>query len=491
VDTIEQFLQSAIRFHNGGNLSEAIDQYKRILDQQSDHADANHLIGVALLSRGVGDDRLNMFSYLKKAIEVRPNIAEYHNDLGNAFWVKRQFEEAESEFFKSVELKPGFIRAQFPLGNARFMQRKYPEAIEAYQMCISLDSNWIQAYYNLGNCLQYMGVLDQSISAYDRVIDWQGDNHEAYIARSAVLLKQGNFQLGWRDYQHRLFKKEYKFLENIADNTWNGKTLAGQSILVYAEQGIGDAIQFVRFVPQIKSLGGGVTLAADASLVTLFERSLCVDEVVATQSVKNHESKKKYDWQTALMSAPLLFDISVDTIPNGIPYLKNDVDVTNQWHQEFDSSEFSIGIVWAGNATQKDNVSRSCSLEDLLPLTTIPNVKTFSLQFDDARHQLIDHNSDGLITDITPRLKSFADTADFVCSLDLVITVDTAMAHLAGALGKPVWVLLWKSHCWRYLLNRVDSPWYPTMKLFHQQQQDDWRPVVEQMTGELQLWVNK
>jgi len=491
VDNLAQSLQTAIRFHNEGSLTEAIDLYKEIIAHDSDHADANHLVGVALLSRGHGDDRLEMFSYLKKAIKVRPDTAEYHNDLGNAFWVKRQFKQAEKEFFTCTELKPELVRAQFNLGNARFMQRKYPEAAKAYQTCISLDPNWTQAHYNLGNCLQYSGCLDQAIDAYDKVIECEEDNYEAYIARSAVLLKQGKYQSGWRDYQKRLFREDYRFLEEAAEKPWDGRPINGQSILVYAEQGIGDAIQFVRFISNIRSLGGRVTLAAEERLVALFENSLDVDEVVAVEVVKSRCSNRTYDWQTSLMSAPLLFDVSVETIPNEVPYLINDAQITEQWRQELDSSELSLGIVWAGNAAQKDNVSRSCSLEDLLPLISIPNVKVFSLQFDEARQQLLDYKGEKSITDITPRLDSFADTADFICALDLIITVDTAMAHLAGALGKPVWVLLWIGNCWRYFHNRSDSPWYPTMRLFRQQEQDNWQPVVDEVTDALRDLVDK
>ena len=235
LDRVSGPLASAINLHQSGHLDKAIKGYLEILEQDPAQADANHLVGVALLSRGVGDDRVQMFSYLSKAVELRPEVAEFHNDLGNAYWVKRRFEQAESAFNQCVMLKPRFVRGYFNLGNARLMQRKFVAAADAYRQCIAQDSNWAQAHYNLGNCLQQLGELDAAMAAYNQAISLKENYHDAYLARSTVLLKQGDYFQGWRDYEHRLSSEEYIILSKSGKSWWRGQAFPGQTLLVYAE----------------------------------------------------------------------------------------------------------------------------------------------------------------------------------------------------------------------------------------------------------------
>jgi hypothetical protein len=265
---------------------------------------------------------------------------------------------------------------------------------------------------------------------------------------------------------------------------WDGSYLNGKSILVYTEQGIGDSIQFVRYLPMVKEQSGCVIVECQQSLCRLLKNCVGIDEIIEMTS--HGKSPMKFDVQIPLLSLPGIFDATVDSIPQNLSYIKPDPVLVSQWRSMFDcDNNLKVGIVWAGNPKHKNDRNRSCSLKDFAHLTSIRGLTFYSLQKGLASVEANNHPKGMKIINLDNELNDFADTAAAIDNLDLVIAVDTAVAHLAGAIGKPVWTLLPFVPDWRWMLKRSDSPWYPSMRLFRQRQLYDWDGVFDQVRKSL------
>jgi hypothetical protein len=263
---------------------------------------------------------------------------------------------------------------------------------------------------------------------------------------------------------------------------WDGRPLNGQRVLIHAEQGFGDSIQFVRYAPQIVERGGVVIVECQQALVELFKSAKGVSEVVAAG-----EPLPPFDLHVPMLSLPLAFKTTVETIPTDVHYLAADPARCEVWRQKIgDRSRLRVGLVWGGNPSNPGDRTRSIRLEQLLPLLRVEGADFYSLQKDRRSEQIRDLPDPGKIIDHTESLASFAETAALLMQLDLVISVDTAVVHLAGALGRPVWALLPLAPDWRWMLQRSDSPWYPTLRLFRQPRLADWDPVIAEVRDQLE-----
>jgi hypothetical protein len=323
--------------------------------------------------------------------------------------------------------------------------------------------------------------LDAAAEAYRQAIEWRADFVSAKFNLALTQLLQGSFVEGFTGFEARWDLPDLaKTRQHFSQPQWDGSDLNGRTILLHAEQGIGDTIQFIRYAPLVAQRGGRVVFQCPEAMTRLFEGFPGIDRFV----VRGRELPE-FDLHCPLLSLPLAMKTTLETIPASVPYLSADAESVSRWRKRLPRDSVNVGLAWAGRAEHSNDRLRSMALTDFAPLVDAPGVNFFSLQKGDAAEQLRS-TPDGLaITDWTEQLQDLSDTAALIDALDLVITVDTSVAHLAGALGKPVWVLLPFAPDWRWMLDRSDSPWYPTMRLFRQPQARDWRSPVEQVAQAL------
>jgi hypothetical protein len=298
-----------------------------------------------------------------------------------------------------------------------------------------------------------------------------------------ALLSRGEFPEGWQEYEWRWKCKDFPaHLRIFTQPRWDRSPLEGRTILLHTEQGFGDAIQFIRYLPQVKQWGGKIQIACRAELVRLFQANSQGCQILAPG-----EPLPSFDVYSPFLSLPRIFATTLDNIPSVVPYLHAEADDAKKWqHRLADhSSTTNVGLVWAGNAAHQNDRNRSITLAKFAPLAQVPNVRFFSLQKGSPAAQSKSLPAGMMLTDWTEELNDFSDTAALIANLHLVIAVDTAAVHLAGALGKPVWTLLPFVADWRWMLEREDTPWYPTMRLFRQTSEGDWKGVIDRVAHSL------
>lgn len=359
--------------------------------------------------------------------------------------------------------------------------------LEARNLCLDLtrayphDNMIWTMYRHLGTLFYKAGSVNNAIAIYERLIDTNPVDADAHACLGICRLLIGDFKRGWPEYEWRLKTKSMAEPPSGRPR-WHGESLKDKTILIEAEQGHGDTIQFVRYLPRVKALGATIVLGCQPGLRSLLINSFDVDQVVCQGDLA-----PRFDIETTLLSLPGIFQS--ETIPADVPYLRVPQGSGAQAIRAIAqySNLFRVGLVWAGGIYTKDS-HRSMKLEQFSVLFDIPKTKFVILQKGDATAELKAFSRD-TIADISPYLGDFADTAAVVQELDLVISVDTSVAHLAGALGKPVWTMLPFAPDWRWMLNREDSPWYPTMRLFRQPKPGDWPSVIQRVAEELKALV--
>jgi hypothetical protein len=335
-----------------------------------------------------------------------------------------------------------------------------------------------------GNLLLHRDRPEAALAAYDKAIRAAPHYAEAHYHRGSALLLHGQFERGWRDFEHRWQVADCGFDRPVLRaHEWRGEKLQTRSIVVYSEQGLGDAIQFARFLPRLATMGAKLTFLCHPNLVRLFRPFAAAMEVTAFS-----HAERRFDFQCALMSLAERFAIRLDDLPGPIPYLFPESALVGQWRTRVGDQGFRIGICWQGNPLGKIDKGRSIPLAKYRPLAAVPGVRLISLQKTHGLDQLA-HVPAGMKVETLGTFDegadAFIDTAAIMQNLDLVITSDTASAHLAGALGRPVWVAVKHMPDWRWMLERGDSPWYPTMRLFRQPARDDWDSVFAAMADAL------
>jgi tetratricopeptide (TPR) repeat protein len=422
-----------------GEPAQAVACFRAVLTQQPDHLDALHHLGVALTDT---DDVPAALPALSRVRTARPESAHIHNNIGTAFYAAYQLDAAE----------------------------------DSYRHAITLDPTLSLAHNNLGVLLRDIGRITDSIKALRRAIALAPDDAEPHHNLAMSLLLSGNLEEGWTEYEWRWGTRAQKLARrHFTQPLWRGQELERGTLLLHAEQGLGDTLQFCRYVPQAAQRAR-VVLEVQPPLVRLLSGLPGAAAVIA-----QGDALPPFDAQIPLMSLPLAFGTRLDTIPASVPYLRPAQDAMVAWRERLcDPGKLRVGLAWAGAARSHDvrlarvDRRRSVRLSDLLPLADVPGVVFVSLQKDDPGSQAAAHGAAFALRDWTADLQDFADTAALVSALDLVITVDTAVAHLAGALGRPVWMLNRFDTCWRWLAGRDDSPWYPTLRQFRQAQPGDW-----------------
>jgi hypothetical protein len=335
-----------------------------------------------------------------------------------------------------------------------------------------------------------LGRLDEALASYDRAIALNPGYDEAYNNRGMARLLLGHFAEGWADYEHRWGAKTFLGKRpEVNAPAWNGEDLRGRRILVFAEQGLGDTIQFARYLPLLAERGAKVTFLVRESLLRLLRPLRSNAELVS-----RIEPGAAFDFQCAMMSLPHVFGTAADTIPRRVPYLEPEADLVAHWKQKIGSDGFKIGIVWHAKSSstaevRRHGLRRSFPLAELAPLSRISGVRFISLQKHEGLDQLLTLPAgmrvETLGDEFDNQGDAFIDSAAVMQCLDLIITADTSIAHLAGALGRPAWILLRYVPDWRWLLGRDDSPWYPTLRLFRQTTEGDWKSAVARAAEQL------
>jgi Tfp pilus assembly protein PilF len=469
---------------NHGHSELALVSYNRAIELRPDYAEAYNNRGNAL--RGLGRYAAALANY-DRAIALKPNFVEAHYNRGRTSRDLGRPEEAVLAYDRAIALKPDLTAAHVNRGNALRDLDRPEEALASYEAAIALNPNHARAHYGRGAVSWELGRPAEALSSYDRALALEPDLVEARYNKGLCHLAMGDYERGWDGFEWRWKSRYVASRSDLPGAPWLGEyPIQNKIILVHAEQGFGDTLQLCRYVP---------VLAAQARVVLQVPRPLLrllSGLAGVAQIVENDDPLPRFDAWIPMMSLPLALRSVIDTIPSTIPYLSADPERMAAWRQRLSVLPGrKIGLVWAGSPLRGSpraeamDRRRSMTLERFAPLTSVPGLSLISLQKGEPAAQARTPPTGMTLHDWTNELDDYADTAALVEALDLVISVDTSVVHLAGALGKPVWVLNRYDQCWRWLLDRTDSPWYPTARLFRQPSAGDWSAVIRDVVHAL------
>jgi tetratricopeptide (TPR) repeat protein len=463
-----------------GRMNEAINAYQRSIQLCPMLAEAHYNLGTALRAEGALEESA---SACRRAVAIKPDYADAWNNLGLALHAIGKTEEAIAAFRKAVQIRIGFAEAHVNLGNALKDAGTLDQALEAYQAALQAEPTLYDVYSNIGNLYRERGRIPEAIDVFRKALTISPDSGDLHHNYACTLLLSGDYHQGWKEYEWRW--KMPGFPSRVRDfwqPKWDGSDLAGRTLLLHTEQGLGDAVQFIRYVDMLSAADGQIVIECQPELKRLFSNRWPKCMIIA-----RGENIPQFDIHCPLLSLPAVLGTTLETIPACVPYLIADHESILSWKPCIAryTASLSVGLVWSGNKAHKNDRNRSLSLSHFGPLAGIKGVTFASLQKGDSANQVINPPNGMDLIDYAPQLHDLADTAALISSLDLVITADTAVAHLAGALAKRVWVLLPYAPDWRWMLNRPDSPWYPTMRLFRQTRAGDWSGVIDNVRDEL------
>jgi tetratricopeptide (TPR) repeat protein len=443
---------------------------------------ARNNLGVTLLETGQLEEAAAQFL---KVTRIRPHEGNAFNNLGLALSRLKRFDDALNALDRAVALAPGHVEAINNRGNVLRQMNRTEEALADFDRAIALNPNYAYAHANRAACLDDLSRPEEALASYQVALALKPDHSDTHWNLAINRLRVGDFKNGWIEAEWR-WKVPWLRLSRTHSTSplWLGaEPIADKTLLVHNDQGLGDAIQFCRYIPLLVERGARVILEIDAPL-----RELLSGVAGIAQCLVKGETLPDHDFHCPLTSLPLAFNTTIDTIPSAVPYISVR-ERDERWEEFLGSARLPrIGIVWSGNPNNTKDQNRSMPLKTLLPLFDI-EAQFVSLQKDVRESDLAIFRKCKGIFDAAPEIENFADTASLIKHLDLMITVDTSVAHLAGALGKPVWILLAYASDYRWLLDRDDCPWYPTARLFRQTSTKDYADVVDRVRGDLGEWV--
>ncbi|HVY59092.1 MAG TPA: tetratricopeptide repeat protein [Xanthobacteraceae bacterium] len=465
---------------DAGRFPEAIASYDEALRLAPADFHAANNRGLALMRLGRLDEALDAFD---KAAVIRPTHADVHYNRGTVLLRLRRHRDALMCFERCLAVARDDIRAIVSQGAALEALGQLEAALACYDRARTLDPNQVEALNNSGNVLSKLHRFDEAMECFEGALKLSPGHADVNYNQSFVRLLRGDYARGWRQYEARWRTAGFAAQKRqFAAALWLGETqIAGKTILLHHEQGIGDTIQFARYAPLIARMGARVLLAVQPSLKSLVWQLPGVEDVYGPDDVL-----PPFERHCPLLSLPLALQTEVGTIPTGIPYVTADPARVSRWKEVLGGrAQPRVGLVWAGRADYANDAGRSIGLPALTPLLGTPGVTWVSLQHELRPEDRLVLEAHSGIARLGERFEDFADTAAAIAQLDLVISVDTAVAHLAGAMGKPVWILLPHYPDFRWFLGRDDSPWYPSARLFRQPARGDWQSVVARLRTEL------
>ena len=465
-----------------GRPDEAEVHYRWVLDRCPDIPSAHNNLGAVLAKL----QRLaEAVACYRRALDLEVRYPDAHNNLGAALAKQGRLDDAVACYRRAIELAPDYPDAHNNLGAALVKQGRLDDAVACHRRAIELKPDYPDAYSNLGGALATQGRLDDAVACYRRALELGPQIPGPHLNLALILLARGEFAAGWAEYEWR-----WKTLDltngprPFAQPQWHGEPAAGRTLLIHAEQGFGDTIQFCRYAPLAAERGLRVVVEVQKPLVRLLGCLPGVDRVFG-----HGEDLPPFDLHCPMLSLPLAMGTTLATIPAAACYLQADPLQVAVWRTRLaaiSDQGSRIGLVWAGSSAMGADWQRSLPPDRLAPLFDVPGVHFFSLQKDGPAAPT--HLP---LSEFMAEMDDFADTAALIANLDLVIAVDTSVAHLAAALGKPVWLLDRFAPCWRWLLGRRDSPWYPTLRLYRQPEPGDWDSVVAEIVGDLRSFAGK
>ena len=476
--------QALALYNRGGTLhklerfEEAMASYDRAVALNPQFAEAYANRGNTLLSLGRYGDALSSFD---RALALRPDLVEALTNRGNALNSLKRFDEALASYDRAIAIQPTHAGAHYNRGTTLHEMNRYHEALASYDRAIALQADYPEAHSNRGATLWELKRHDEALASYDRAIALQPKFPEAHWNAASLRLLTGDFDRGWKEYEWRWQHKTMALARrDFAQQLWRGEPIEGKTILLHSEQGLGDAIQFCRYVPLVAARGAKVVLEVDKRLQELMTGLAGTAQVLSAGDVL-----PEFDLHCPLLSLPRAFQTRVETIPSITPDLRAPAQKLMKWKSRLEAIRGTrVGLIWSGNPAHHRDLVRSIDLNALLPL--LDTEATFvSLQKDIRAADAITLARRNDIVHIADELVDFSDTAAVMAQLDLIISVDTSTVHLAGALGCPVWILLPYLPDWRWLLDRDTSPWYPTARLFRQDEMRRWGSVIPRVRAAL------
>lgn len=474
-------------FSNRGNaylaikdLDAAVNSYQAALALQPEHADALYNCGTVLKQQGQTQEAIAM---LQKAIAIRPHHADSHNNLGNAFLDLKQPLQALQAYDRAIAHKATNAESYYNRGNALKDLRRFPEAVDSYSRALSLKPQLVEALSNRGNAYMELTLLDAAIADFNSALQIQPDLTEALWNKGLTLLTQGNYQSGWPLYESRWKREDIKpKIRPFQQPLWlEQQDLRGKTLLLHAEQGLGDTLQFCRLASLVRPLGARVLLEVQKPLTKLMQQLPGVDALYA-----RGDQLPPFDFQCPLLSLPLALGIQIDAIPFASGYLKPSTESLAHWTAQLGSpTRPRVGLVWSGSTGHRNDRNRSLLFEQIA--RALPDgIDYFCLQKEIRETDRDTLTKDGRVRLLDTLIQDFTDTAALCSLMDLVVSVDTSVAHLAGALGQPVCVLLPWAPDWRWMLYRKDTPWYQSMELLRQPTLGDWEGALSLLRNRLE-----
>jgi tetratricopeptide (TPR) repeat protein len=511
--------------YNESKITDAVDFYKKAGEIKPSCAQVHYNLGICLtqlnkdeealkafknsteknpnyakghLQQGILQQKLNKnnaaLEAYKKALEIDSKLFEAHYHIGILYKAMEELDTAIKHLDIAIELKPDHSGAIMELANTHNMLDNCDDCLRLYRRLLELNPNSVSALYNFGYTIKKMGFIEQALEIYNKVLTKSPDYGLAHFSRALTYLTLGDFDRGWPEYEWRwgaYDESPKKFKQPI----WDGSDLRGKTILIYAEQGLGDTLQFIRYAKVLKNMGATVFFLTQQPLKDLIAKCPYIDKVATSA-----HDLPNFDLQIALMSIPMVVKTRQETVPAEIPYLFSQDNLDKEWKEKLSNDKnFKIGICWQGNSQYRTQflrhvvAAKSMKINYFEPIAKLPGVSIYSLQKINGTDQMktldpsvIIHEFQG---DFDNSHGRFMDTAAVMKNLDLVISVDTSICHLAGGLGLPVWVPLPLPADWRWMLDTETTPWYPNMRLFRQKKTGDWESVIKNIVAELPAYI--
>lgn len=478
-----------VLFATQNAMEDAIKAMRRCVELMPSYPDGYLNLGSALFQSGKLDEAIEAY---EKALEQNPKHYEAAVGLAKIHKKREDAPQAVKAYQRAADIKPELPEIWSSLGWALTRVQEYEKAVDAYRKAVQLKPDFAEALSGLGFSLQACGRLEEAIVEKRKAIALQPHRPVLHGNLGMLLLLQGNFEEGWSEYEWRCQTAEWSrdpAKDRFNQPRWDGSDLNGKRILLHPEQGFGDTIHFVRYASLLAERGGKVVVECYKPLVRILQTVPGVVEVAEAG-----KPLPEFDVQSSLMSLPMLFETRLETIPSKVPYLFATPESSAKWKERIASvqqSGLKVGINWAGQPKHENDRERSIKLEELAPLAEAKGVQFYSLQKEHGGEQAKTPPPGMILHDWMAECEDFADSAGLIDNLDLIITVDTAVAHVSGAMGKPVWAMIPSTPDWRWMLKREDSPWYPTMRLFRKPGMRDWSPVVQRIAKELKALAEK